>query len=229
MAAAWGLMLAALAFTCAWGARAGLAGWFRAVPVMEFRGSLVFIDPGHGGKDPGAVGPGGVREKDVVLEVAARLETFLNRAGIYTELSRRDDTDLADPNAAVRKPQDLRRRAERANRAAADIFVSLHANAFPSSIWSGAQTFYFPGDEEGRRLAIEIQDALHRELGPGSRRPQPGNYRVLRDTVMPAVVVEVGFLSNPAEERLLADPHYQERLARAIYEGIVSYLQTRSP
>src|SRR5690606_23347937 len=94
-AAAWGLMLTALALTCAWGARAGLAGWFQAVPVMEFRGSLVFIDPGHGGKDPGAVGPGGVREKDVVLAVAARLEALLNRAGIYTALSRRDDTDLA--------------------------------------------------------------------------------------------------------------------------------------
>lgn len=215
-------LIAALAL--AWGVQAG-RDWFQRVPVLEFRGALVVIDPGHGGPDPGAVGPTGVREKDVVLAVALRLETLLNRAGVYTLLTRRDDTDLADPDASPRKAQDLRRRAERANQAAADVFVSIHANAYPSSVWSGAQTFYYPGDPEGRRLATAIQDALQAELGPSSRRPQRGNFRVLRDTVMPGAVVEIGFLSNPHEEKRLADEDYQQRLALAIYKGILAYLR----
>lgn len=215
----------AVAAAIAWGVQAGL-GKGRPVPVMEFRGALVAIDPGHGGPDPGAVGAAGVREKDVVLAIALRLEGLLNRAGVYTLVTRREDVDLADEGASPRKAQDLRRRAERANVAAADVFVSIHANAFPGSRWRGAQTFYFPGDGQGRRLATAIQDALQAEFGPSNRRPQPGNYRVLRDTVMPAAVVEVGFLSNPAEEQLLAEPGHQGRLAHAIYEGILQFLKS---
>lgn len=217
------------ALLLSWGAGTGLSVWRGVRPAAEFRGALIVIDPGHGGRDPGAVGRAGVREKEVALAVALQLQTLLHRAGVYTRLTRTDDTDLADPGATVRKPQDLRRRAEMANQAAADLFISIHANSFPSSIWSGAQTFYYPADGEGKRLAEAIQDALHRVLGPTSRRPQPGNYRVLRDTVMPAVVVELGFLSNPAEEQLLADPAYQERLAQALYEGILAYFGHERP
>lgn len=221
------LIVAVGALMLSWGAGLGVGIRWGARPAADFRGALVVIDPGHGGRDPGAVGRAGVREKDVALAVALQLQTLLHRAGVYTRLTRTDDNDLADADATVRKPQDLRRRAEIANAAAADVFVSIHANSFPSSIWSGAQTFYYPADGEGKKLAEAIQDALHRVLGPTSRRPQPGNYRVLRDTVMPAVVVELGFLSNPAEERLLADPAYQERLAHALYEGILAYFGHR--
>lgn len=203
--------------------------WHRTASVMEFRGRLVVIDPGHGGKDPGAVGRAGTLEKEITLAVALQLERLLNRAGVYTQLTRRSDVDLADEHAFPRKAQDLRRRALLANQAGADVFVSLHANSFPSSRWSGAQTFYFPDDGEGRRLAESIQEAIRRRSPSNRRQPRPGNYRVLRETTMAAVVVELGFLSNPQEEKLLTDPQHRQALAEAVYEGILAYFTGRLP
>lgn len=218
------LLLLVVALGC-WGAW----WWHRAVAVMDFRGRLVVIDPGHGGKDPGAVGRAGTLEKDVTLAVALELESLLNRAGVYTRLTRRSDVDLADEHAFPRKAQDLRRRALLANQAGADVFVSLHANSFPNSRWSGAQTFYFPDDPEGRRLAQYIQEAIRRRWPSNRRQPRPGNYRVLRDTGMPAVVVELGFLSNPGEEQLLASHEYRRALAEAVYQGILAFFTGRWP
>ena len=117
------------------------------------------------------------------------------------------------------KRQDLIERAEIANRSQADIFVSIHCNSFPQSIWSGAQTFYYPGREESRILAVAIQTELVRRLGPNRRQANTGDYRVLKEAKMPAVVVEAGFLSNPQEGRLLADADYQKRVADAIFWG----------
>ncbi|NLJ81468.1 MAG: N-acetylmuramoyl-L-alanine amidase CwlD, partial [Firmicutes bacterium] len=94
---------------------------------------------------------------------------------------------------------------------------------FPSPIWSGAQTFYFEGQEEGENLARALQTELVKNLGPNHRLARPGNYRVLRDTTMPAALVEVGFLSNPREARLLAEESYQRKVAAAIFAGILRY------
>jgi len=191
-------------------------------------GHRVMIDPGHGGIDPGASSREGHLEKVIVLSIGNYLKALLNQAAVYTVMSRTTDSDLADPgirNLMERKRQDLQRRVEMAHESKVDIYVSLHCNSFPSSRWSGAQTFYFPGDEESRELAEAIQARLVEQLGPNERQVKSADYRVLRDTQMPAVMVEVGFLSNPTEARLLADPTYQQRVARAVFAGIVDYLQ----
>ncbi len=193
-------------------------------------GRLIVIDPGHGGSDPGAVGPDGVLEKDIVLSIAKSLQTRLNQAAVYTILTRSEDGWVKPaPGGSLfgSKRQDLIERAEIANRSQADLFISIHCNSFPQSIWSGAQTFYYPGRDESRRLAVAIQTELVRRLGPNRRQANAGDYRVLREAKMPAVVVEAGFLSNPREARLLADPSYQERVAEAIFWGIIRYFQSR--
>lgn len=201
-----------------------------AGPLRErVSGRLVVIDPGHGGYDPGAVAANGTLEKDVVLSIARRLERLLNQAAIYTLLTRTEDKSVQPPTpdkSTSRKRQDLMARVEIANEAQADLFISIHCNSFPQSIWSGAQTFYFPNQNESKRLAVAIQSELVRRLGPNRRQANAGDYRVLKDTKMPAVVVEVGFLSNPREARLLADPAYQERVGTAIYYGILRYYQS---
>jgi len=193
-------------------------------------GLMIVVDPGHGGIDPGAVSAGGLLEKHIVLAIARELEELLNQAGMRTVLTRRGDYDLADnthTHLLERKRQDLQRRVELAEDTNADLYVAIHANYFPSSIWYGAQTFYYEGKEESRRLAEAIQTELVRALGPNKRLARPGDFRALRDTSMPAALVEVGFLSNPREAALLGDPDYQSRVARAIFNGIIRYLSSQ--
>jgi N-acetylmuramoyl-L-alanine amidase len=188
-------------------------------------GRLIVIDPGHGGHDPGAVAADGSLEKDIVLNIAKHLERYLNQAAVHTILTREGDLVKLAPGRSLlsSKRQDLIQRVEMANKAKADLFISIHCNSFPQSIWAGAQTFYYPGQAESKRLAVAIQSELVRRLGPNRRQANAGDYRVLKDTHMPAVVVEVGFLSNPREARLLADPSYQKKVAEAIYWGILRY------
>jgi len=139
---------------------------------------------------------------------------------------RHGDYDLADSSEAHllnRKRQDLERRVFVAEEAQADLYISIHANYFPASVWSGAQTFYYENDQASERLAKAIQAELVKRLGPNTRVAKAGNFRVLRDTSMPAALVEVGFLSNPREAELLADAAYQKRVAEAIFAGLYNY------
>ncbi|HHY98439.1 MAG TPA: hypothetical protein GX509_06845 [Firmicutes bacterium] len=194
-------------------------------------GKMVVIDAGHGGPDPGAVGKSGVAEKDIVLDIARRLERMLNRVAVYTIMTRRSDEVLvgsgADETLYWRRAE-LEKRMELANGSGADLFISLHANSFPEPVWSGAQTFYHPSSEESRLMAIAVQNELSRRLGPNLRRAKPGDaYFVLRNARMPAILIEVGFLSNPREEGLLGSPEYREKVAEAIFHGIICYLADR--
>ncbi|NLJ75614.1 MAG: N-acetylmuramoyl-L-alanine amidase CwlD [Firmicutes bacterium] len=208
----------------------GAVQWVPAVSTSSARiisGKTVVIDAGHGGIDPGAVSPKGVLEKDITLAIASELETMLHRAAVFVVMVRRSDHDLADSsevNLLIRKRQDLQKRVDLAEEAKADLFISIHANYFPSSIWSGAQTFFYQGKPEGERLARAIQTELVRHLGPNNRLALSGDYRVLRDTTMPAALIEVGFLSNPREAQLLAQKDYQHKVAAAIFAGIIRYL-----
>ena len=140
-------------------------------------GRLVVIDPGHGGSDPGAVAPDGTLEKDIVLNIAKYLQNRLNQAAVYTILTRSEDGWVKPgPGSSFfgSKRQDLVERAEIANRSQADLFISIHCNSFPQSIWYGAQTFYYPGREESRRLAVAIQTELALRLGPNRRQANAG-------------------------------------------------------
>ena len=188
-------------------------------------GKRVVIDAGHGGIDPGAQSQTGLLEKDLNLDVSLRLKKYLSQVGVYCVMIRETDRDFMEgpENLRHKKRQDLINRARMANESNADIYLSIHANSFPQSEYRGAQTFYEPGSAESQRLAKAIQNQLVLKLGPNNRKIKPGNFRVLQDSRMPAVTVEVGFLSNPDEAALLAHPEYRERLAEAIYQGVVAY------
>lgn len=210
----------------------GLLSW-RALrttaPVAEGDGRrIVAIDAGHGGPDPGAIGVSGSREKDITLAIALKVEQVLKHAGIETVMTRTGDYDLVrGEDVPHRQREDLTRRAALVNRSGAQLFVSLHANSFPSASWFGAQTFHLEDDEDGFRLASHVQAALVRELrevGPNRRRAAAADLRILRDVNVPAVVIEVGFLSHPEEESLLQQSEYQGRVAQAIANGILSFI-----
>lgn len=194
-------------------------------------GKLIVVDPGHGGEDPGALGRGGSYEKDIVLEVAKKLADVLRQGGAQVILTRETDVDLADLdeyNIYRRAVQDLSRRVAIANEHKADLFISVHVNSFPDPGEDGAQAFSQPGSEEGKKLATEIQREMNRFLANPGRLAKQADYYTLRESKMPGALVEIGFISNPREEKLMLDHDYQNKIAWSIYAGIVRYFSKSS-
>jgi N-acetylmuramoyl-L-alanine amidase len=195
------------------------------VQVMSYSlaNKVIAVDAGHGGFDPGAKRDS-ITEDKITLAISKLLQKHLSEAGSLVVMVREDDQDLSDESFSgslrERKRQDLNRRAEKANQAQAKLYVSIHANADPSPRWRGAQVFYDRNSEEGKAAAVAIQEELTRVLGNTKRKALPGTYYITQKTEMPAVIVEVGFISNPEEGQLLMDPDYQAKVAYAVYAGI---------
>ncbi len=184
-------------------------------PKVKQNKFSVVIDPGHGGTDPGAIGIGGIRETDVVLEVSKIVEKLLSENGVKVRLTRTNEVDM-----------DLPPRVSFANKINADIFISIHANASRGKRRdiNGLETFYFRG-WRGRLLAKGIQKQILR-VSPGSpdRGVKQGRYYVIKNTRMPAVLVEIGFLTGRLDARRLDKKSHRKRIAYAIAKGILEYL-----
>ncbi len=200
----------------------------KALEVMSpsLAGRVIVVDPGHGGIDPGVVGRGGVLEKDIALEVGGRLRTNLEQAGATVLMTRDTDTDLSDPGTigpSAKKREDLQRRVALANDNEADLYLSIHVNSTSDASRRGAQTFVQQGASESRKASQFIQSELAGTLKNTDRQPSGTDTYITRNTAMPAVIVEIGFLTNETEAKLLNDPAYQGRVAWAIYAGVVRY------
>jgi N-acetylmuramoyl-L-alanine amidase len=176
----------------------------------------ICIDPGHGGYDPGAVGPSGLREKDVTLAVALLLADLLRQAGCEVFLTRTGDTTSWTPE------EDLQRRCDLANQAGADLFISIHANAAGNPAATGTETYCYRRGGQGERVAAAIQQQLVAALGLPDRGVKTASFYVLQHTAMAAVLAELAFISNPREEALLSTPAFQQQAARAIAQAIGS-------
>lgn len=225
------------------------------IRALGLKVSRVVLDPGHGGHDTGSIGPSGLREKDLVLDLALRLgQLITERLGAEVVYTRTDDTFVP-----------LETRTEIANQAKADLFLSLHANSSRLRSAAGPETFYLnfttdPGAlevaarenapstrsihelqdlirkiaqkekvQESREFAAQVQKALYTSLRSGKNRGvKKAPFVVLVGAEMPSVLVEVAFLSNPREERLLKQPEYRQRLAEALYRGLFQYATTLS-
>jgi len=188
---------------------------FLQLPDIKRDKFYVVIDPGHGGPDPGAIGIGGLRETEVVLDVSKRVENLLSQKGVKVRLTRNNEVDL-----------DLPPRVSIANRTDADVFVSIHANASRGKRRdiNGLETFYYAG-WRGRLLAKNIQKQILK-VSPGSpdRGVRQGRYFVIKNTRMPAVLVEIGFLTGRLDARRLEKSIHRKRIAYAITKGILEYL-----
>lgn len=187
--------------------------WPLVWPVLS-----VAIDAGHGGIDPGAVGPQGLKEKIVTLDVASRVAALLEAAGEEARLLRVDDARLGTSQRS-----DLRARVRAAHDAQVDILVSIHANSCHIPGVKGPRTYYQPGSTDGKRLAGCIQDRLRAAVGYGARQPTAEDHLVTRESNMVAVIVELAYISNPDEEQLLRTPAFRRRLAHAVTAGILAY------
>ena len=189
----------------------------------------IFLDPGHGGSDPGAVS-GGVREKDLTLSVYNKVSSKLASLG-YTVLTSRN----------VDKDVDLVERAEQANNVNADMLLSIHFNAGGRGVARGIETYYYQSQadrvpkinkenhnnaerlERSRKLANKVQQNLLYQTGANDRGVKRASFTVLRETSIPSILVELGFIDNPEERNKIKTNEYQERLANGIVDGIVEY------
>ena len=174
----------------------------------------ICIDPGHGGKDPGACA-GGVREKDIALDVAKKIRAHLQAVGYGVILTREQDKFVS-----------LGNRAAEANMWGADLFVSVHCNSASSTSANGMEVYvHTTRSAASTRAANAIYDRLFPASGLRGRGVKAADLAVLRETVMPAVLVELGFISNPSDCAKLTNFAWQDDAAQSIADGIVEALK----
>lgn len=174
---------------------------------------VVVVDPGHGGRDVGAVGINGIQEAQIVLDISLQVAKILEQNGVQVVMTRTDDREI-----------DLEPRVQLAERVNASLFVSIHANAINMSRpdVNGIETYYY---SRGWRLAYTIHNSILQATGARDRRVRQARFYVLRKTSMPAVLVETGFVTGAEDAPRLADPAYRRVMAEAIARGILQYIQ----
>ncbi len=168
------------------------------------------IDAGHGGKDSGACGNRGTREKDFTLDIAKRVGAKLQKLGHTVVYTRTTDVFI-----------ELMERANISNKNNCDLFISIHINSAESKTARGIETFHHPNSSKGKEYATKVQEMLiKRMISATDRGVKTANFAVLRNTNCPAILVECGFISNSDEELLLMSEEYRESLSNAIVEGL---------
>lgn len=200
------------------------------IKYMPITNKTIILDAGHGGIDPGTMNNDKtVLEKDVNLQITKRIKELVEASGGTVIMTREDDVSLYtdDGNKTVREKynENLRNRKKIIDESEADMFVSIHLNAFEDSKYYGAQTFYPKEDLDSKQLANGIQLELKRVVDKTNNReikPRDDIY-LLKDNKIPSTLIECGFLSNQKECRLLTDSEYQDKIAWAIYVGIQRY------
>lgn len=196
--------------------------------VNALYGHVVIIDAGHGDPDGGALAKDGTTEAELNLLVAQKLNNLLSRADITTVMTRTTNEGIYAPNLksiAEKKRSDMHKRREIQSGVGADIFISIHMNQFEQSKYHGAQVVYGSG-AESERLAKCIQTSLRDSVEPDNERramKSNGSIYLLKNTSVPSVIVECGFLSNQEELEKLKTDEYQTKLAWAIMKGIEIY------
>ncbi|MEO1351153.1 MAG: N-acetylmuramoyl-L-alanine amidase [Cyanobacteria bacterium J06635_15] len=181
-------------------------------PVPQ-TGVVVVIDPGHGGRDPGAIGIGGLQEKEINLAIAIRVQQILEENGVQAPITRTGDQTL-----------DLDPRVQIANRANATLFVSIHSNAISLSRpeVNGLETYYY---STGASLARTIHNSILQRIDIRDRGVRQARFYVLRYTDMPSVLVETGFVTGSEDAARLRDPAHRNAMADAIAQGILNYVR----
>jgi len=186
----------------------------------------IALDPGHGGIFPGAIGvnPFELREKDVMLALVLKIGKLLKQNGHHIIYTRHQDAHL-DENVRA----DLLKRIACANDHKADVFISLHCNAYSDPNPEGIETLYYPDSPLSEKLARTIQDSVVSTFADHvNRGVKPKDLFILRHAQMPACQLETEFISNPAQLEFLAAPANQDHLARAIADGIGDFAETHS-
>lgn len=189
------------------------------LPLM---GKTIYVDPGHGGRDPGALYKD-LHESDINLEISNILTEKLEKKGAIVYQIRKGDYDLANPKASERKRSDLQNRVKLIDNSNIDMYLSVHLNTYASSTWKGAQVFYDDVNPENKKLADIIQKSFKENLKSSRKPKEISTLYMYRNIRKPGVLLEVGFLTNPNERYLLQQKNYQSKICDAIIEGVINY------
>lgn len=191
-------------------------------------GITIVVDAGHGGIDPGKIGINNALEKDVNLAIAQKLERNLRENGINVVMTRTDDNGLYEETDSNKKVRDMKSRLAIIEEAQPVLAVSIHQNSYPDSSISGVQVFYYKDSTRSKEAAEILQAQLIKTLKPKKERAAKDNssYYLLKKTSVPIVIIECGFMSNPTEAKLLTHDDYQEKVAWAIYMGIMQVINS---
>lgn len=185
------------------------------------KGKLIALDAGHGGSDTGAIGPTGVTEKGVTLRVAKALQKLLQAEGATVLMTRTTDTEVSPKKANASDVEELQARCDVGNEGNADIFISMHMDSFTNSTPSGTTGYYYTkGSKASQRLAQYVSEGVVTALGTGNRGTKSCNFYVVKHTDMPATLVEMAFISNDKEEKLMNSETGINRAAEGILNGL---------
>lgn len=198
--------------------------------VMMYKADVphIIIDAGHGEPDGGCVGNLGSIEQEINLSVAKKIAEILEAKKINTTLTRENSLGLWSAKSTTireKKVEDMKKRVDIMNKSNADLFISIHMNSYPTKAASGLRIFYDKNHPEIKELAEAIQERMSDITGAKSStvRPAERNLFLLKNTPMPVILIECGFLSNPEEEKKLMDSEYRSKLAWSISDAIEKY------
>lgn len=203
------------------GGKAVLSSTSVEIFLSEFQVKVV-IDPGHGGYDPGATGYSGSHEKDINLAVALEAGEILKSKGIDVIYTRNSDNVSWSANVL----NDLQTRCDIANKNNADYFISIHCDSYiPNKDANGTSIYYYSLNSEGAKLAAFMQKEITSDMGSVDRGIKTANYYVIKNTNCPSILIELGFLSNPQEDKLLTSAAYQKKCGSAIADAFAKYIE----
>lgn len=191
---------------------------------LTLLGKVIYIDPGHGGVDPGAIYKD-IEEATINLQISKKIVNTLEQEGAIVYLTRNGDYDLSVNNAVNRKRSDLSRRGNIINRSMCDLYLSIHLNADISSTWRGAQVFYDDINPKNVEIAKILQAVLKEDLNTTRKYKEVNDMYLHKRVTRPGVLVEVGFITNPNERYLLLQEHYQQKIAASITRGVIKIFE----
>lgn len=187
-------------------------------PILKNK--TIYIDPGHGGRDPGAIYKD-IKESDINLQISKYLKEELENNGAQVYLTRIGDYDLSENNARNHKKNDLTARARLINESNCDMYISIHLNSDPSPTWNGIQIFYTDNNENNKKIAETIKEQLKLKR----KTKELKNMYLFEKISQPGILIEAGFISNPNDRYKLKQSEYQQELSKNITEGIIKYFK----
>lgn len=191
---------------------------------LSLLGKLIYIDPGHGGVDPGAIYKD-IEEATINLEISKKIAASLEQEGAIVYLTRNGDYDLSVNNAVNRKRSDLSRRGNIINRSMCDLYLSIHLNADLSTTWRGAQVFFDDVNPKNEGIAKILQGVLREDLNTNRKYKEVNDQYLHKRVTRPGVLVEAGFITNPNERYLLLQDYYQQKIAASITRGVIKIFE----
>jgi len=189
---------------------------------LPLLGKVIYIDPGHGGLDPGALYKN-IKESDINLEISKQIEETLTKLGAIVYLTRYGDYDLSVNNTINRKRSDLSRRRNIINKSECDIFLSIHLNAEETGVWKGAQVFYNDINKENEKIAKIFQEEFRKNLYSTRKYKKDNSLYMQKKITRPGILVEVGFLSNANDRYLLRQKTYHQKVSNVIANALIKY------